>query len=70
MLDTLRFTVRQMRYANNYCGVNINRRYEAPCCCHNKRGHICAYVSNDVLGEKLLDIEKSLTNGVITQTNG
>ena len=31
---------------------------------------IYAYVSNDVLGEKLLDMEKSLTNGVITQTNG
>jgi len=44
MLDTLRFTVRQMRYANNYCGVNTNRSYNAPCCCHYKRGHICAYV--------------------------
>jgi hypothetical protein len=31
---------------------------------------IYAYVSNDALGGKLLDIEKSLTNGVITQTNG
>ena len=31
---------------------------------------IYAHMFNDALGEKLLDIEKSLTNGVITQTNG
>ena len=31
---------------------------------------IYAHMFNDVLGGKLLDIEKSLTNGVITQTNG
>lgn len=31
---------------------------------------IYAHMFNDALGGKLLDIEKSLTNGVITQTNG
>ena len=31
---------------------------------------IYAHISNDALGEKLFDMEKGLTNGVITQTNG